>query len=442
MMETNGKWWKLHFERGVLCLFLLLCVLCGFGAEGTQAETLLKGDVSAQVFQKGGMAKVMPPVKSTSKAAKPEEEIRQVLFNGLDQCADEIDLQAYKLTLDDFKRLYAATLNSHPELFYVSGAFSYYGAGNYIVSVLPVYDYSGDTLTAMRKAYKDRVAQIASYAAAGTTPLLKCALVSDYFCTHFDYDYTYTVTDSYNLFVLGTGVCQAYMEGYMAILNYLNIPVSFAVSDAMDHTWNLVQLDGKWYHVNTTWNDPNRAYNAGHGYFLCSDDLFRNNEGFSNHYDWVSDGGIVCDSDQYDDEVWRSVNVLLAVQGDAFYAVTSRFWDCKLIRWQDQNTSKLYAFTAFWTSEDGIYGNYYGATAVSCDQVLFTTSDSVQSYGLKTKTVGTRYRAPAEVEIWESMFDNGQWHYALGHDFDDIKRRGTIGVPELLRFPSAHRRMY
>lgn len=436
MKRMNGENWAMIFRRRMFFLLLLMSISCCFGAEGTQAETLLKGDVSAQVFQKGGMAKVMPPVKSTSKAAKPEEEIRQVLFNGLDQCADEIDLQAYKLTLDDFKRLYAATLNSHPELFYVSGAFSYYGAGNYIVSVLPVYDYSGDTLTAMRKAYKDRVAQIASYAAAGTTPLLKCALVNDYFCTHFQYDTSYTIYDSYHLFVLGTGVCQAYMEGYIAVMNYLNIPVSYVVSSAMDHTWNLVQIDGNWYHVDVTWNDPlpDRAGKARHGYFMCSDDLFQNNEGFSNHYDWVSDQGIVCDSSAYDDAVWRSIDIPLAVQGDAFYAVSSQHWNCSLIRWQDQNISELYTFTAYWQSGSGIYGDYFGAAAVSGDQLLFTTADSVQSYDLKTGTVGIRYQAPAELGIWESTFDNGRWNYALGHDLGDVERRGALNVSELLRF--------
>ena len=34
------------------------------------------------------------------------------------------------------------------------------------------------------------------------------------------------------------------------------------------HAWNLVQLDGKWYHVDVTWDEA-----GGHLYFLKSDDF-------------------------------------------------------------------------------------------------------------------------------------------------------------------------
>ena len=27
-------------------------------------------------------------------------------------------------------------------------------------------------------------------------------------------------------------------------------------ADEIDHAWNLVELDGKWYHLDATWDDP------------------------------------------------------------------------------------------------------------------------------------------------------------------------------------------
>ena len=36
----------------------------------------------------------------------------------------------------------------------------------------------------------------------------------------------------------------------------MGVDTSFAISTSMDHMWNVVKIDGNWYHVDTTWDDP------------------------------------------------------------------------------------------------------------------------------------------------------------------------------------------
>ena len=411
-------------------IFVLLAVLCLFGA-GAAAETFA-GDVTAQLFQKGGMPTASPPAKA--RAVLPEEEIRRVIFDGLDQCAEEIDLAVYKLTYADFRRLYADVLNGHPELFYVSGEFSYFSTGLYVTTLFPSYDDSGDALARKRYEYRASVARIAAYAAAGDTPLLKCALVNDYFCAHFSYDRTGSVFDSYSLFTGGTGVCQAYMEGYAAVLNALGIPVSFAASDAMNHTWNLVRLDGHWYHADVTWNDLGSTGSAGHGYFLLSDDRLRNNPGFSAHYGWESGGGIVCDSTRFDDEVWRAVQIPLIVRGDAFFAVSNQGADCMLVMWRNQAVRELFAFSAYADGESAIYGYDFGSIALTDGCLVFTTADTLMVYRPETDEMGFCFRCPDGLGIRESAFEDGRWVYALGGDSSAVSERGSLDLSALTRF--------
>ena len=42
----------------------------------------------------------------------------------------------------------------------------------------------------------------------------------------------------------------------------------------MNHIWNLIKIDGKWYHVDVTWDDPimDKPGRVKHDNFLRSDD--------------------------------------------------------------------------------------------------------------------------------------------------------------------------
>ncbi len=49
-------------------------------------------------------------------------------------------------------------------------------------------------------------------------------------------------------------LCGGYAHSMSLFLNMLNLP-NYRVSSE-NHIWNLVYLDGKWYHVDLTWDDP------------------------------------------------------------------------------------------------------------------------------------------------------------------------------------------
>lgn len=52
-------------------------------------------------------------------------------------------------------------------------------------------------------------------------------------------------------------VCDAYARAFKALCKHLDIPCVYTRS--RDHAWNYVQMDdGKWYGIDTTWNDTSR----------------------------------------------------------------------------------------------------------------------------------------------------------------------------------------
>lgn len=54
--------------------------------------------------------------------------------------------------------------------------------------------------------------------------------------------------------IQGMTLCSGYSDAMKIYLDRLNIP-NYKISNT-DHIWNLVNLDGKWYHLDLTWDDP------------------------------------------------------------------------------------------------------------------------------------------------------------------------------------------
>ena len=52
------------------------------------------------------------------------------IIGHLENQTAKIDVSSYNMTVDAFKNAYWALLNSRPDLFYVSGGFSYYHSGS------------------------------------------------------------------------------------------------------------------------------------------------------------------------------------------------------------------------------------------------------------------------------------------------------------------------
>lgn len=80
---------------------------------------------------------------------------------------------------------------------------------------------------------------------------------------------------AYAVALEGIGVCQGYALLVSKLLTELGIPTIYVVGEVESgsHAWNLVQIDGEWYHLDVTWNDPlpDRGNKVRYDYFLKTD---------------------------------------------------------------------------------------------------------------------------------------------------------------------------
>lgn len=97
----------------------------------------------------------------------------------------------------------------------------------------------------------------------------------DYVVLHVTYDEGLTHYTAYDAIYSGTTVCQGYALWLQALLEEAGIPslVVEGTAGGTLHAWNMVQVDGYWYHVDATWNDPvtNEEDEVQYEYFMLSD---------------------------------------------------------------------------------------------------------------------------------------------------------------------------
>ena len=94
----------------------------------------------------------------------------------------------------------------------------------------------------------------------------KIKYVHDYLVNNVSYDKTKNLPNVHNVYgalVQREAVCEGYAKAFKYILDGMDIPCLVACGVAEntdgereDHAWNYVQLNGKWYAVDVTWDDP------------------------------------------------------------------------------------------------------------------------------------------------------------------------------------------
>ncbi|MGO4107600.1 transglutaminase domain-containing protein [Paenibacillus sp. YAF4_2] len=86
----------------------------------------------------------------------------------------------------------------------------------------------------------------------------KVKAIHDWIIEKLQYDETLKHYTAYDALTTGTAVCQGYSLLAYKMLKAVGIPVLIAEGKVKtgDHAWNMVQLNGNWYHLDLTWDDP------------------------------------------------------------------------------------------------------------------------------------------------------------------------------------------
>lgn len=159
-----------------------------------------------------------------------------------------------------------------------SWSYSYTSAGK--ISVNLEYRATLEQEQFVTKRVKEIAAELSQ---PGMSDFDKVLAVNEYVVTNTIYSRTAKTTPHhvYAYLTEGKAVCQAYALLTYRLLTEMGVEARYVVGYAGEaHAWNSVKIDGVWYHLDTTWNDPSfngkdTLTNVGYKYFLVTSETLR-----------------------------------------------------------------------------------------------------------------------------------------------------------------------
>ena len=173
---------------------------------------------------------------------------------------------AYSTDLGDYMALTHAGWQCNIHVKYKNGYYKYY----------LVYTVKYKTTYAQEKKLKDKIKSFKkSYNPSKKSNFEKIYDIHEFICDNVTYDHAHFDNSYYRQNYLlqytayaamlnKTAVCQGYATLYYKMLKECGINNRVIVSQQLNHSWNYIKLNGKWYHMDVTWDDNSGEANGSY----------------------------------------------------------------------------------------------------------------------------------------------------------------------------------
>lgn len=352
--------------------------------------------------------------------------IEDILYDGMILLEEQIDVSAYRLPPGEFAEALQKTLNGSPELFYVGKTYGYRldRSGEYVAGFVPSYEFNGNTLEAdeigqMKRMFEETADSVLSTIDPEWSDLEKALYVHDYLASQYEYDTRSPGSetdpchyDAYSLIVEGKAVCEGYSLAYLYFMKRLGISCSTVPSDEMRHMWNQIQIDGAWYHVDVTQDDPLNDIpgRARHTRFLLSDEAM-SAMGYTAWHSLLSDG---CMDSSYDDYFWKESEApFVNCKGNWYFVKSSGEKDAGIYRWDPSETEnagvmdkKVDLVSYRWPAArtGSYYSVKYTGLAKHDGKIYFNTPDEIRYFSVSEEGETEGEILSQEINISDPLF--------------------------------------
>ena len=220
-----------------------------------------------------------------SKMTKPQQAAYHAILQGLLAISDEIQIP--RLEAEELYNVFFQLRLEHPKIFWAPGyKYKYYPDSPNLI-FLPQYLFEKGKIKEHQKAMKARVEKLARLA-MNLPEWEKEKYVHDFICENVHYDklkkpYSHEIIGPLGQ---GVGVCEGIAKSVKILCDALGIWCIITVCGnnpekgiKYRHTWNIVKIGGKYYHLDATFDNTLGNGEVRYDYFNLDDkSIFRDHE--------------------------------------------------------------------------------------------------------------------------------------------------------------------
>ena len=182
----------------------------------------------------------------------------------------------YPIPEKELKTVFDAYRRDYPEHFWIRNGYRYScnsDTGS-VTEVYPDYSLSGASLETAKAAFDVAVSEMVRGISGSMSEYDREKLLHDRVAEKVVYDSSAAhVHSAYGALVQGKAVCEGYAKAFQVVLRRAGIQsflitgssVNPSTGTSEGHAWNAVRIDGKYYHVDVTWDD--QGDNLFYAYF-------------------------------------------------------------------------------------------------------------------------------------------------------------------------------
>lgn len=188
-----------------------------------------------------------------------QKRIYAELFKTVEKHGEYIDLSGFGATKTDVDKAYWAFDYENPQFFWLANGYSVVSSGGRALKLYPTYSRTEKEAAALLPKFEAAADDIISNAAAQSSLFEQVKYMHDSLIDMTVYTTSggASKSEADGPLLNGKALCEGYSKAFMYLCQKSGIEcICVAGYSGEDHMWNMIKLDGEWYHIDVTWDDP------------------------------------------------------------------------------------------------------------------------------------------------------------------------------------------
>lgn len=190
-----------------------------------------------------------------------QKKMYDLLYKGIDSRTASINVASVGGTSDDVLKAFYAVVYDNPQFFWLGSGCSWSrNSSGKVLSVSPIYCRTKSEISAIKPKIEAAAKTIVDEALKKTTLFERVKYIHDAIVDRTTYvkgDATH-LRELDGVLVNGQAVCEGYSHAFAYLCQAAGINASCitGTGNGGAHMWNIINLDGQWYHMDVTFDDP------------------------------------------------------------------------------------------------------------------------------------------------------------------------------------------